>query len=206
MPIAQPLRGKTAWKDPRVIIGVILMVLAVVLGVMTVNAFNQTENYYTAGTDLLPGTQLQAQSLRIAEIAPGMVSENYLRQGDIPQDAVVLRTVKTGELIPVQALGTHDPGLRTMVVDLGSELPAHVGVGDAIELWQIDKNLNPTQEGLQPISLTKDAIVAALPSAPSGFGNTTKTRTEILVPVSDIPSVLSAIGAGTSIIAVPLAS
>ncbi|PID52991.1 MAG: hypothetical protein CSB46_10745, partial [Micrococcales bacterium] len=105
-----------SWRDPRLLIGLVLVAASVVLGARVVAANSDTELYLTAVHTLTPGTTVQEADLRSVHVNLGDAAERYLPATQVPPaGSIVVQTVREGELLPTQALGSaEDVRLRPL--------------------------------------------------------------------------------------------
>src|SRR6187551_566969 len=93
---------RPSWRDPRLLIGLALMALAVVAVVAIVSRADTTEPFYAAAHDLAPGAALGDDDLVVVHVR---VSDGeYVPQEQSPVGRVLERAVGEGELIPASSL------------------------------------------------------------------------------------------------------
>jgi hypothetical protein len=203
--LALGARRRRAPFDPRVLIG-ILLVVGSVAGVITVVAANdRTVPVYAAAEALVPGTRLTADSLRVARVRLGSAQERYLG-APLPRDGVVVtRSVAAGELVPLSALGAAASVTQaSVVVPLSTKPAASVGPGSAIDLWAAAKATGTGEKAPPPHVLVSGATVVRL-LTPSGLLAADRSATlEVEVPQEDVAAVLQAVADGDSVSAVAL--
>src|SRR5699024_2797783 len=89
---------RPGWKDPRLVVGVLLVALSVALGSWTVRAARQTVPVLAAATDLPAGHVLADGDLRPVEVALGTTGEQYLGDRSPVTGTILARSVRAGEL------------------------------------------------------------------------------------------------------------
>ena len=118
---------RPGWRDPRLWVGVALVAASVVLGARLLAAADDMVKVWSAGSDLGAGQRLQPDDLVAQRVRfdDARALEGYLGAADeLPADAVLVRPVAAGELVPAAALGSaQDSGLV--------ELPLSVEIGRA---------------------------------------------------------------------------
>ncbi|WP_370514079.1 hypothetical protein [Cellulomonas sp. JZ18] len=124
-PVAARLR-RPGWRDPRLLVGVVLVAASVALGSWAVGAAQRTVPVWVARDVLAPGDTLRASDLVVADVRIGAAVDGYLRADrGLPDDRVVLRTVGAGELVPLRAVGRADAlEVRPVPVPLEGPRPA----------------------------------------------------------------------------------
>lgn len=128
---------KPSWKDPRLLLG-LLLVCASVAGVTAlVEAADDTVEVYAAGTDLPAGSPVRAQDLRAVPVRLGDLQQNYLPVADgVPQDAVAGVLLREGELVSRASLGKAQALDRKPVgLTVTDPLPAGLGPGSRVDVW-----------------------------------------------------------------------
>ena len=94
------------WKDPRLIVGIVLVVASVLMGAVLVQRLSETTSVLVARSAIVPGDPLTAEDLTIVELRLGEQTDQYLGTYEaIPEGAVALRTIRAGELVPISAIG-----------------------------------------------------------------------------------------------------
>jgi hypothetical protein len=194
--------------DPRVLVGILLVVGSVGGVVAVVKVTNRTEPVYVAAQTLVPGTPLTTQSLDVRWMRLGDSSEHYLTE--LPRDgAVVTRSVAAGELVPLSALGAATSVTdASVVVPLSTKPAASIGPGSVIDLWAAAKASGTAagtgEKADPPHVLVSGATVVRL-LTPSGLLAADRSATlEVEVPREDVAAVLQAVADGESVSAVAL--
>lgn len=132
--IAGRLRRPT-WRDPRLLVGLVLICGAVVAVAMALRAADTTRPYYAAATPLSPGTTLGPDDLTIARarVDDGV----YLAaDGEAPWGLTVSRAVGVGELVPTVAV--DDPASfdgRVVGVVAHAPVSPDVVAGSTVDVW-----------------------------------------------------------------------
>jgi hypothetical protein len=187
--------------DPRVLIGILLVVGSIVGVVAVVKLNDRTAPALVASETLVPGSRLTSQDVEVRWVRLGRMQDRYL--ATLPRDgAVITRSVAQGELVPLSALGAASSvGEASVVVPLSTKPAASVGPGSAIDLWAAAKG-SATGDATPPHVLVSGATVVRLLS-PSGLLATEHGATlEVEVPQDDVAAVLQAVADGESVSAV----
>lgn len=94
-----------SWKDTRLLIGVLLVLLSVVIGAMAFRAVDDRVGVWAASTPLTPGESIDESDLKRVDVQLGDGSATYLRSDqDLPDGAVIDRELRAGELLPRSAV------------------------------------------------------------------------------------------------------
>jgi hypothetical protein len=191
--------------DPRVLIGLLLVVGSVGGVVAVVRVNDRTVPVYAAAEPLVPGARITGDAVRIARVRLGSAQDRYLA-APLPRSGVVVtRSVAEGELVPLSALGSAASVTDvSVVVPLTTKPAAAVVAGSAVDLWSAEKATASGEKGAPPHVLVSGATVVRL-VAPTGVLATDRGATlEVQVPREDVAAVLQAVADGESVSAVAL--
>ncbi|WP_062518592.1 SAF domain-containing protein [Demequina silvatica] len=122
------------WRDPRLIVGVLLIVVAVIGVAALLRGADRTAPVYAAATDLAPGTVLDESNLAVAHVRVG---DGYLEAPEqAPFGAVVTRAVGAGELVPAGAVAAReDVDGRPVAVVTTAPVAEGVDAGSVVDVW-----------------------------------------------------------------------
>lgn len=202
VPAAMRLR-RPRWKDPRLVVGIALVLLSILLGAVLVSRLAETSTVYAAREDIVPGDVISGEDLVAVEVRLGEQEALYVGDlGQVPEGAVAQQTVRAGELLTVSAVGQGEQSpLRPVVLPVEESVAQSVAPGGRVELWR-------TREGLDggPATaelLVEDAVVRRVEEG-SAIGMRSMA-VEVLVPAQDVPLVLEALAeeARLDVIGVP---
>ncbi|MEP6482143.1 MAG: SAF domain-containing protein [Rhodoglobus sp.] len=189
--------------DPRLAIGLLLVVASVVAVVGVVSSADRTVQVYAARDPLAPGDKIRADDLQERSVRLENAGQLYLLPGDIPAAGlVVTRTVSPGELVPASAIGSVD-GLRltSIVLTMSSALAASVQPGSVVDVWAA-REVENGQFG-PPTVIVAGASVVRLLESDSIVAAHETTGIEVLVPKAKIARVLEALANDDAISVVP---
>ncbi|GED09775.1 hypothetical protein [Cellulosimicrobium cellulans] len=207
---------RPGWKDPRLLVGVVVVALSVALGSWAVSTASRTVTVYAAGAALTPGTTVTAADLRAVEVRLGSQADRYLLVADgLPDEAVVLRTVAAGELVPASALGAAaDLAVRAVAVPVTTGLSERIVAGAAVDVWYVPEAPASTagaapgtaagDEPPQPALLVEGVTVAQVDEGEGTLVVGGPTTVHLLVSVDDLPAVLAAVAGDGTIALVPV--
>lgn len=189
------------WGDVRFLLGIVLIVVSVAGVWFVVTAARHTTPVYVAARTIVPGETVTDADLRLVEVALGSTGDGYLAGDALVADAVAVRTIAVGELVPVEALGDAAANRSAgVVVQSSAEVPASVDAGSIVEVWSAPR----AEDGSfgVPRILVADATVVAVLRDEAMVGRRGPSL-EIVVPRSDIPLILGAMTAEAAISVVP---
>ncbi len=196
-------KKRTSAADPRLFIGV-LLVLGSVAGVYAIVASaDESVDVYSAASSLSPGDLVFESDLEVTPVRLDAAAGLYLAPGSIPADGLVVgRSVLAGELVPASAVGSSD-GLRlaSIVLDVEGQLAASIGPGSLVDVWSSretqDQGFGP------PASIVTGAIVVRLLESESIVAGGDTTAIEVLVPRIRLARVLDAVAHGDVLTVIP---
>ncbi|WP_343920915.1 hypothetical protein [Agrococcus citreus] len=196
------MAARRTWLDPRLVIGVVL-VLASLLGVwLVVQQSARTEAGWSATRTLLPGETIAEGDVQPVAVRMPQSQDRYLEGSADPVGLIVAATVGEGEVLPLRAVGSASSVDRAaVVIDLESALPRAVRAGALVDVW----TATPTDDGFAaPAVLVHDAIVAGVVED-EGILATAAVQLELLVPRDQTALLLEAASNEHAMSVVPLA-
>jgi hypothetical protein len=207
-PVAPRLRRPT-WRDPRLVVGLLLVALSVALGSWVVADADRTIPVYAAAETLTPGELVDADSLRVVDVDLGVEEARYLRADAAPPTGLVAqRVVAEGELVAAAALGDADAvDVRAVAVPVTSGLSDRITAGALVDLWFVPE----AQQGLdttaaEPAPVVSGVVVEQVDVADSGLVVASQGTLQVLVGTDELPAVLAALASAGSVAVVPVAS
>lgn len=213
-PDAAP-RRRRATLDPRLVLGV-LLVLGSVAGVVgIVSAADRRITVYAAAAALVPGERIDAGDLVRRTVALDGADRLYLAAGDIPSDGlVVTQPIAKGELLPASAVGST-AGVRStsLVLQLAARVSGAVVPGAVVDLWAATPTQAASAALAEDASSTASApavlvagatVVRVLDENDGGFAVDGRgSSIEVLVPRTRVARLLEAIADEDALAAVP---
>lgn len=177
------------WKDPRLIVGIVLVVASVLMGAVLVSRLSETTSVLVARSAIVPGEPITAEDLTTVELRLGDQTDHYVGTLEaIPEGAVALRTIRSGELVPMSAIGqAAEVPLRPVVIPVDAAVAESVVPGATVELWH---TAPAAEEGAdaQARLLVADAVVRRIDEG-SSLGMQ-EMSVEVLVPGDSVDEVL----------------
>lgn len=198
MPAAPVMRLRTPrWKDPRLLVGIVLVVISVLLGALFASKVSETTTVMVAREPIVAGDTLDESSFTTAEVRLGEQQAGYLTPGDeVPTGAVALRSVDAGELVPSAVVGQSAAApMRPVMIPVSSAVAESVTPGRSVELWRTRTGREAEQSEAE--LLVEGALVRRIDD-----GSTLGMRSmavEVLVPKDSVAAVLEALGDGDTV-------
>lgn len=183
---------KPSWKDPKLIVG-ILLVLASVVGVISlVGAADQTAEAYTAREAIAVGEKLTVDKLNRVKVRLGDLEQHYLTPATGVADGLVAaQRIGKDQLVPRASFGLPDGlGRKPVAVTVDEALPAQAVAGSRVDVWVA---LPDTRNGFsQPTLLLPGAEIAQITPGSTALGSARSTVVMVLVADGQMPDLLGA--------------
>lgn len=190
------------WLDPRLLIGMLLVVASVAAVVFVVSASNRTHEVWSVSNSVVPGDVLTADDVALARVQLDSSQDLYHDREESPIGGVVTRPLEAGELIPVSAVADAALAERSrVVVTVDGPLPDGATRGAVVDVWaaeQLDGSTYAT-----PRVLVDDAVIAAVHTNDGLISTAQTVQVELLVPSGDTGGLLHAMSSGHAMHLVP---
>lgn len=184
-------------RDPRLIVGLVLIAFSVWLGMWAVNNAKELEVAYVAARPLLSGQTVTQSDFRAVEVNLGQASGHYLTQTlKTDVEYVVQGDVREGELVPSTAIDTHsNTAQRVIAIPMSSPLSGDVEVGSVVDLWLTPATGSGSTENDSSAAeqIAQNLRIYQLPSAQSGFSGVSRSTVHVLVPNELVGRVLASV-------------
>lgn len=206
-PVAARLR-RPSWRDTRLVVGVLLVLASVALGARVVAAADDTVAVYAAVAALPEGSTVASDALRVVRVRLPDGTAGYLDAArPLPADAVALRTVGAGELVPSGAVGrAADLSRRPVSVPLADGVPAGIAPGGRLDVW-VSRRL-PDRTGAvafgPPERVVEGAEVFAVSADDGSLGGVRPASVQILLERPALQAVLDAFANDAKVAVVPV--
>lgn len=195
-----------SWRDPRLLVGVVLVLASVSGTWWLVRQADTTTPVYAASTALVTGEVVGPEDLRVVRAQLGGAAGHYLTPGARVVGRVVARTVAPGELLAVAALdGPGRQDRQPVAVPVEAGLSGAVRRGALVDVWAAAPG-ETAGAHLAPRAVLSRAPVAGVTEDHSALGTRRGSVVELMVPSDALPELLAALTDGSSITLVPSAA
>lgn len=190
-PPATRATARAAWRDPRLLVGILLVCASVVAGARVLGSADDTVPVLVAAGPLAAGERLGPEDVDTVRVrfATADDADRYLA-GDVDvSDVVLLRPVGSGELLPRSALGSPGDSGQVAVplpVD-ATRVPAGVRAGSVVDVWAGPEQQRASGKG-GTVRLLEDAAVLSV-DRPDGLGPGMVVQVVVGVPETDADAV-----------------
>ncbi len=198
---------RPGWRDLRLVVGVLLVLLSVAGGVRLVSSLDDSTPVYAAARDLVPGQPVTEDDLVTVPVRMGDQLSEYV-DGSVPirPGTYLVRQVGAGELVPATALGTARQALdKTVGVPIDVAAARSLATGAIVDVWVSRRDGEALGEAyLDPQLLLAGAVVDTVPAETTGLGaGLGRTAVQVVVPADQVGKVIAAVDQGARITLVP---
>lgn len=205
---------RPTWRDPRLFIGIVLVIVSMVAGSVLIDRATSTQQVWALSQDVAPGTALKAgKNLKLVSVNLGSASSAYVQQKQLKADTYAQRSLHSGELLPADATSQQSKlNMRSIVVQSSGQLLNSIRVGDTVELWQLPSRnvaaVAPTPSATKAAStngarrVAQGLIVDAIGGDQNAIVADKSTSVRVLVPAEQVEPVLTAVGSGAGLVLV----
>lgn len=186
-PIAGRLR-RPGWKDPRLLVGIALVLMSVVAVSGLLRGADRTTPYYAAKSTLVPGQILSKDDVFVTRAR--LDQGNYIAADSSPWGQVVTRVIGKGELLPASSLAdAAQQRTRSVAVQTTLPLSAAIDRGSVVDVYVTDTQVDAPRTEVVASALVVESVDRESGSFGSGQGETVY----VLVPQDQIESFLTAL-------------
>ena len=151
------------------------------------------------------GDAVREAELTLVSVNVSNLDGAYIEVGALSDEAVALRTIAAGEMLPARAIGsTYSVTMARLVVSVSDGLPENTSPGTNIDLWATVSDPYSSLPSSSTIVVPGATFVRALES--DAYAMESQQRVELMVPRAFLRGLLAAQGDGASLIAVPTVS
>ena len=204
---------RPGWRDPRLLLGVVLVAASVALGSWLVSAAGRTTPVFVTDGPLVAGELIEPGHLRIRQVRLPEGLDLYLTaESVLPTGLVATRTVGAGEIVPLSAVAkARDLDVRPVAIGADGSLSSGVVEGSVVDLWFVPDpraggGASPPAESAAdgatgqtldastaPRQLAAGLTVAEVSTPDGAFAVGASTTVQVLVPMGDLGEVLRAL-------------
>ena len=172
---------RPSWRDSRLIVGIVLVLLATALGAKAVASADDRVPRYAAATTLKPGDRLDAGTIvRVDVLLADSVAAYLSAQTDV--------------------------SLQPVTVRVDGDSVAGLISGSVVDVWVSPRDPESAQERYLGAALGLHAVaVAWIPTDQGSFGvSTSSSAVTLLVPAADVQKLIAAQDARSRLTLVPV--
>jgi hypothetical protein len=199
------------WLDTRLVLGVILVLVAVVVGARVFAAAGRYTQVYVARRALVPGEHLAASDVATGRIRfTGDGGQYIAASGGAPVGYLVTRYVGAGELVPRGALSasaTTVTQTRSVTVPVApGHLPDDLSHGDLVDLY-LSAKVAAGSNVPAPIEVLSAVAVDSDDGGSQALSGGSMVSVVLAVPLDRVATVVHAVESGIlDVVRVPAAA
>lgn len=192
---------KPSWKDARLVIGVLLVLLAVVIGGAAFSAADDRVGMWAAKHTLTPGHEVTEEDFVRVDVQLGEAASDYIRTDErLPNGAIMDRQLRAGELVPRSAvIDPTDKRVREVPVRVDPIYLSNLTVGSRVTVYVPEEaadegSTSSTSQDKAPryVPLVERATISSLPESSNGvITSGTGSSAVIVVPDDRVTDILS---------------
>lgn len=193
--IATPRFRKPTVKDPRLIVGLLLVGVSMWLGVWTVNSAKDLSIAYVAVADIAKGQPVTRSQLRAIEVNLSEAEALYLSSAlNDDGDYLAKESIAAGQLVASAAITTESKNSsRVIAIATNTPMAQEIHVGGKVDLWAMPHSSSHSGDPA-PQEIATSLVVSQLPENSGNIGNSRSNIAYVIVPLSDVPAVLAVSG------------
>ncbi|GAB5077701.1 hypothetical protein [Arthrobacter sp. AD-310] len=183
---------RPSWKDPRLLMGVLLVLVSVAGVVFLINSADRTTEVYAAREGIAVGEALTPENVVRARVRLGDTEQHYIPVASgLPEGVVAVQRVAKDQLVPRASLGRVDElDRKPVALTITETLPSQAVAGSRIDVWVAQPD---AKNGFsEPKLLLPGAEIAEVSDGSTALGSTRTTVLMVLVEDSQMPALLGA--------------
>ena len=211
LPVPRATRlQRPAWRDTRLLVGLVLVLASVALGSSVVAAADDRTPMYAARDALVPGQPLTAEDLVRVDVQLGSYRERYLSAGTgLAPERFVLREVAAGELVPAVAIGGRDQvSVQPLTLSVDAGTVATLVVGSRVDVYvnPADPAATGSDAFTGPVLALEGVSVSGLPKTTGGLsgGAGGDRPVQVMAPRDRIKDIIGQVDDGARVTLVPV--
>lgn len=191
---------RPGWRNPRLLLGIILIAGSVVIGGRLFAAADDTVGVWALAKDLPAGAAVGEQDLahRRVRFPDSGTADRYLATSDtVPDGTTLNRPVTAGELLP-RAAFTDIARIDLVEVPISvgvDDLPATVRQGSVVDVWVTPQVSAVGRAKVKAFPVLTDVVVVAVPRASDGLAPQATRQVIVGVPSGGTDALGTALGA-----------
>jgi hypothetical protein len=196
-PVAARL-GRARWLDPRLVGGLLLVLLSVVVGAKVLADADERVQVWSVTHDLGADTRLTTDDLAVRSVRLDNAAARYLSAGQDLVGMVLTRQVGDGELLPVGAVALSGTGdQRRVVVQVDRIGAAGLDKGRVVDVYAVRGDAAGQDPAPPELVLSGVTVAEDVKASGGGFGGSgSKAGITLLVDGDDVSSLIDAMAHG----------
>lgn len=187
-----PRLKRPSWKDPRLLVGVLLVLVSVAGVTFLVGSADRTTEVYAARDGIAVGERLTPENVVRAKVRLGNTEQHYITVEDgLPRDVVAMQRIAKDQLVPRASLGEVDQlNRKPVALSIAQTLPSQAVAGARVDVWVAQPD---AKNGFsEPKLILPGAEIAEVTTGSTALGSSKTTVLMVLVEDRQMPGLLGA--------------
>lgn len=187
-----PRLKRPSWRDPRLLVGILLALVSVAGVIYLVNSADRTTEVYAAREGIAVGERLTPENVVRAKVRLGDTEQHYITvESGLPQGVVAMQRIGKDQLVPRTSLGEVDQlDRKPVALTVEQTLPAQAVAGARVDVWVAQPD---ARNGFsEPKLILPGAEIAEVATGSTALGSSKTTVLMVLVDDKQMPALLGA--------------
>ncbi|MFF2344277.1 hypothetical protein [Pseudarthrobacter sp. NPDC058119] len=187
-----PRLKRPSWKDPRLLVGVLLVLVSVAGVTFLVGSADRTTEVFAAKDGIAVGERLTPENVIRAKVRLGDTEQHYITVADgLPQDVVAVQRIGKDQLVPRASVGSADRlDRKPVALNIAQTLPSQATAGARVDVWVAQPD---AKNGFsEPKLILPGAEIAEVTTGSTALGSSKITVLMVLVEDKQLPALLGA--------------
>lgn len=187
-----PRLKRPSWKDPRLLVGVLLVLASMAGVVFLVGSADRTNEVYAAREGIAVGERITPENVVRARVRLGDMEQHYITvEAGLPQDVVAMQRIGKDQLLPRASLGAVDQlNRKPVALNVEQTLPSQAVAGARVDVWVAQPD---AKNGFsEPKLILTGAEIAEVAKGSTALGSSKTTVLMVLVEDKQMPALLGA--------------
>lgn len=183
---------RPSWKDPRLMVGILLVLASVAGVVFLVGSADRTTEVYAARDGIAVGETLTPDNVVRVKVRLGDAEQHYITASDgLPQGTVAVQRIAKDQLVPRASLGEVDQlNRKPVAIQVEQSLPSQAVPGARVDVWVAQPD---AKNGFsEPKLVLPGAEIAEVTTGSTALGSSKTTVLMVLVEDGQMPALLGA--------------
>lgn len=183
---------RPSWKDPRLLAGILLVLVSVAGVVLLVGSADRTTEVFAARDGIAVGEKLTQDNVVRAKVRLGDTEGQYITaESGLPDGVVAVQRIGKDQLVPRASLGSVDElDRKPVALTIEDALPAQAVAGARVDVWVAQPD---DRNGFsEPKLLLSGAEIAEVTAGSTALGSSKTTVLMVLVEDVRMPALLGA--------------
>ncbi|MDQ0239991.1 SAF domain-containing protein [Arthrobacter bambusae] len=183
---------KPSWRDPRLLVGILLVLTSLAGVIALVGTADRTIQVYAARESIAVGQKVSKDDLAVVKVRLDDVESSYVTlAGGLPEGRVAIQRIAKNQLVPQESLGAADSlDRKPVAIAIQESLPSQAVAGSRVDVWVAHPDV---RNGFgTPQLLLPGAEIAQVTEGASTLGASKEKVVLVLVTDEQMPNLLGA--------------